>query len=294
MDVNSILNAVWNYGFNSLMDALGDCLAWIMKELTFGSSALFDNKFIQLFLSLVQSVGWLLFIVGAVVAVLELGVKYKSDGSGADFHGLGMNLIKGLFAVALYVTVPVLLLQGCMYLSNTFLSSAGDMVELDLGDAINNGEGAVTPGNIFSSVGGTLIMYGILLYAVLKVFFGTIKRGGTLLVIITVGTFHMFSIPRGYTDAFNGWCKQVVALCFTVFMQSILLVGTFYMVTYEPNNVWIYCGTALVAAEVPRLAQQFGLDISTKNNLSQAFSMLSSAMMISNHMRRPPKPAAAK
>lgn len=291
MDINSMLNQVWNYGFSMLMDSMGDALGWIMKELTFGSSALFDNKFIQLFLSLVQSVGWLLFIVGAVVAVLELGVKYKSDGSGADFHGLAMNLIKGLFAVALYVTAPVLLLQGCMYLSNTFLSGAGDMVSYDFG---SSDYGDITPANIFSSIGGTLIMSFILLYSVCKVFFGTIKRGATLLVIITVGTFHMFSIPRGYTDAFNGWCKQVVALCFTVFMQSILLVGTFYMVTYEPNNVWIYCGTALVAAEVPRLAQQFGLDISTKNNLSQAFSMLSSAMMISNHMRRPPKPAAAK
>ena len=33
----------------------------------------------------------------------------------------------------------------------------------------------------------------------------------------------LFSLPRGYADGFTQWCKQVVALCLTTFMQTTLL-----------------------------------------------------------------------
>ena len=32
----------------------------------------------------------------------------------------------------------------------------------------------------------------------------------------------MFSIPRGYTDGFANWCKQVAATCLTAFLQTTI------------------------------------------------------------------------
>ena len=48
-------------------------------------------------------------------------------------------------------------------------------------------------------------------YAVIKVFFGNLKRGGILLIQIAVGSLYMFSVPRGYIDGFTQWCKQAVS-----------------------------------------------------------------------------------
>ena len=50
-------------------------------------------------------------------------------------------------------------------------------------------------------------------YAVIKVFFANLKRGGILLIQIAVGSLYMFSVPRGYGDGFTQWCKQGVGLC---------------------------------------------------------------------------------
>ena len=62
-------------------------------------------------------------------------------------------------------------------------------------------------------------------YAVLKVFFANLKRGGILLIQIAVGSLYMFSIPRGYVDGFTQWMKQVIGLCLTAFLQSTILVA---------------------------------------------------------------------
>ena len=59
-----------------------------------------------------------------------------------------------------------------------------------------------------------IIMFG---YSVIKVFFASLKRGGILLIQIAVGAMYMFSIPRGYTDGFVMWVKQVIATCLTAF-----------------------------------------------------------------------------
>ena len=43
------------------------------------------------------------------------------------------------------------------------------------------------------------------------------------MIQIAIGSLYMFSVPRGYNDGFNQWCKQVIALCFTAFMQTTLM-----------------------------------------------------------------------
>lgn len=65
-----------------------------------------------------------------------------------------------------------------------------------------------------------MLLFCIILmaYAVIKVFFANLKRGGILLIQIAVGSLYMFSVPRGYTDGFIQWCKQIIGLCLTAFL----------------------------------------------------------------------------
>ena len=120
-----------------------------------------------------------------------------------------------------------------------------------------------------------IIMFG---YCVIKVVLANIKRGGVLLCQIAVGSLYMFSVPRGFTDGFVSWVKQVIATCVTAFLQTtILYIG---LLTYMQHTL-LSVGICLSACEVPRIAQTFGLDTSMKVNImsiSSAVSMGSRAV----------------
>ena len=69
----------------------------------------------------------------------------------------------------------------------------------------------------------------LMAYAVIKVFFSNLKRGGILLIQIAVGSLYMFSIPRGYKDRTPGGDNargaRVIGLCLTAFLQATILVA---------------------------------------------------------------------
>ena len=84
------------------------------------------------------------------------------------------------------------------------------------------------------------------------------------MIQIAVGTLYMFSVPRGYTDGFNQWMKQVIAICLTAFLQTTL----FYLgLLTMSDHMVLGLGIMFAANEVPRIAQQFGLDSSVKVNM---------------------------
>ena len=120
-----------------------------------------------------------------------------------------------------------------------------------------------------------LLMIICLGYCVIKCFFSNIKRGGILLTQIAVGSFYLFSLPRGMTEGFTGWCKQIIALCFTTFMQTtLLLMG---LITMQSHPL-LGLGVMLAANEVPRIAQHFGLDTSTRVNMMSAVHTTTTAI----------------
>ena len=85
----------------------------------------------------------------------------------------------------------------------------------------------------------------------------------------------MFSVPRGYSDGFTQWFKQVIATCLTAFLQTTLLyLG---LMTFQ-DNMLLGLGVMLAANEVPRIAQQFGLDSSMKFNAVSVVQGTSSAI----------------
>lgn len=120
-------------------------------------------------------------------------------------------------------------------------------------------------------------------YCVIKIFFANIKRGGILLIQMAVGSLYMFSVPRGYADGFNQWMKQVAAICLTAFMQTTLLyLG---LLTF-PGNMLLGLGIMLAANEVPRIAQQFGLDSSVKVNMMSVVHATTTAVNLTRSVAR--------
>ena len=248
---------------------------------------LFRMSWVQAVLTFFHRLAWALYGTGLVVALFECGIEYTNGR--ANVKGVAINTLKGFLAASLFTTLPVELyalsvdLQGS--LSRALSGAGGGVGELagniisGLTDAGTLEEAALT--NVFGGFGSMtnpllllflLIMMG---YAVIKVFFANIKRGGILLIQIAVGSLYLFSVPRGYLDGFVQWCKQVVGLCLTAFLQVTILTAGLMVLT---ESALLGLGLMLSAGEVPRIAGAFGLDTSARANLSSAFYTVQSAV----------------
>ena len=107
------------------------------------------------------------------------------------------------------------------------------------------------------------------------VFFANLKRGGILLIQIAVGAMYMFSVPRGYTDGFIMWVKQVIATCLTAFLQSTMLVCG--LILFKDH--WLLgLGVMLAAGEIPRIAGLFGLETAARPNINGVVNTAQSAV----------------
>ncbi len=247
---------------------------------------LFKLTWVQSVVLFFDYLGWALFAVGLVVACFELGIECQ-NGRG-NIRGTALNAIKGFLAVGMFTTVPVelykfsvtlqgLLTAGITGSSQTF-GQLGNSIISSLGstDSIKNLAGKSDFG-LNAVTSPLLILFCIILmaYAIIKVFFANLKRGGILLIQIAVGSLYMFSVPRGYTDGFISWCKQIIGLCLTAFLQSTILIAGL-MVFRE--NCLLSLGLMLSAGEIPRIAGAFGLDTSTKANLTSTVYAAQSAI----------------
>lgn len=190
-------------------------------------------------------------------------------------------MIKGFLAVSLFSVVPVELYKLSVSLQGSFTAGITGLGK-DIGTVASEiiqslkdtatWQDAATSG-IFGGLGSItspifmiflLIMMG---YAVIKVFFANLKRGGILLIQIAVGSLYLFSVPRGYIDGFVGWCKQVIGLCLTAFLQATVLIAGLMVVK---DQALLGLGLMLSAGEIPRIAGQFGLETGTKANVMGA------------------------
>lgn len=275
---------IWEFAANPIMDALMD---WFYNQVVGFLGAFFaqmGNMGVELFeLEWVDAVvlffsqlGWALFGVSLVVSGFECGIEYIS-GRG-NIQQAALNAIKGFLAVNLFTVVPIRLYALSVSLQGTMtrgISGAGGGIG-DLGTAIIEELESVSlpelaTDGLWGGIGTNtpMIIFCIILmaYAVIKVFFANLKRGGILLIQIAVGSLYMFSIPRGFTDGFVQWMKQVIGLCLTAFLQATILVAGL-MVFRE--HALLGLGLMLSAGEVPRIAGTFGLDTTTRANIMSA------------------------
>ena len=239
---------------------------------------LFELDWVNAIVLFFSRLGWALFAVSVVVCAFECGIEY-SAGRG-NLQQCALNVIKGFLAVSLFTVVPVRLYALSVSLQGTFSAgltgygrSIGEVgqdiiTELSeiqaLSDAVNS-----THFGLAVITSPIMILFCVILmaYAVLKVFFANLKRGGILLIQIAVGSLYMFSIPRGYLDGFVGWMKQVIGLCLTAFLQSTILIAGLMIFR---DHALMGVGLMLSAGEVPRIAGNFGVDTTTKANVMSA------------------------
>lgn len=250
---------------------------------------IFDLDWIKATIQLFTLFGWALFIAGTVVAVFDTAIEYQNGR--ATIKTTAINVLKGFFACSLIGVLPVELYKFCISLQNTFshdLSSVfAGAQSIDLAGqstSVLQGSFAVTS-NIQINLFNILAMIAFA-YCVIKIFFANIKRGGILLIQMAVGALYMFSVPRGYTDGFNQWMKQVAAICLTAFMQTTLL---FLGLLTFPGNMLLGLGIMLAANEVPRIAQQFGLDSSVRVNMMSVVHATTTAVNLSRTVARAAK-----
>lgn len=241
---------------------------------------LFDMPWVQSIVLFFSYLGWALYVVGLVVSCFECGIEYQA-GRGGSIKDTALDAIKGFLAVSLFTTVPVELfrlavdLQASLTAGITGYGSGIDTLASGIIASLQDGGSLTDAANsgVFGGLGvitsPILVLFIIIMmgYAVIKVFFSNLKRGGILLIQISVGSLYMFSVPRGYGDGFVQWMKQIIGLCLTTFLQATILVAGLMVLS---DHCLLGLGLMLAAGEVPRIAGAFGLDTSTRANIMSA------------------------
>ena len=186
------------------------------------------------------------------------------ESGAANIRQTCVNVIKGFMAAALFAVVPQRLYELCIALQGSF---SYDLLGVFLSDTYSTiADSGLSVLYVLASDVSLFSLFFIILfgYCTVKVVFANIKRGGIMLCQIAVGSIYMIGIPRGFTDGFSSWCKQVIATCLTAFLQTVILyLG---LLTYTQHPL-IAVGICLSATEVPRIAQMYGLDTSVRVNM---------------------------
>ena len=251
---------------------------------------LFELNWVQAVVLFFTRLAWALYGVSLVVSGFEFGIEY-STGRG-NLQQTALNALKGFLAVSLFSVVPVRLYALSVSLQASFaaeITGLGNMPGFTLSElalaVLHDLAGAGSVSGVMDEAhfgpltitSGFMLIFCLILmaYAVIKVFFANLKRGGILLIQIAVGSLYMFSIPRGYLDGFVQWMKQVIGLCLTAFLQSTILVAGLMVLKDHPL---LGLGLMLSAGETPRIAGAFGLDTTTHANIMSAVYTVQSAV----------------
>ena len=272
------ISSLWDNTIGNVTDAVGDWIWETMFEWLFNliygavadlfefingtTSDIFELSWVQAFISLFHSLAWMLFVCGMIVAVFDTAIAYESGQ--ANIKGTCLNVLKGFMAASLATVVPQRLYSFCVATQGTFTHELLGNFIGDVSDSVAD-SGLKIIVALSSDVSLFSLFFIILFgYCTVKVIFANIKRGGIMLCQIAVGSLYLFGVPRGYTDGFYGWCKQVIATCLTAFLQTTILYLGLLSYTQHPL---LSIGICLSATEVPRIAQMFGLDTSVKVNM---------------------------
>ncbi|MDO4563331.1 MAG: DUF6045 family protein [Clostridia bacterium] len=226
---------------------------------------IFELSWIQAIIEFFRLFGWSMYVIALVVAVFDTAIAWQ-NGQG-NIKDAALGAIKGFFAVNLFTVLPIELYKLAIDIQNGLGSAMSGLYSGSISDLstlsiqqLTAFSAEINPFNLFS-----IIALG---YAVIKVFFANIKRGGIMLTNMAVGSLYIFGLTRGHFDGFVDWCKQVIALCITAFLQNSLLFAG--LLTFG-DHMLLGLGIMLAANEVPRIADRFGLDTSSRVNIMSTY-----------------------
>lgn len=234
------------------------------------------------FLALFQHLGYFLWAIGVILAILEAGINYQNGG--LMFKQFALNILKSFMSVNLFVKVPIALYTWTNSLTNSFTQNLFQYDTLYFNEAFTqnlidrlSGETTGLSDLFAEDITNTLLVLVFLVMMVvclISIGLQMIERGALLTIQIATGSLYMLGCPRGYDDGFWAWCKQVVAICFTAFLQRSLMVvslivannafGTSSNITGNMSDSTIIhmllaVGIIQAARKVPEIAREFGL-----------------------------------
>jgi len=266
---DTVLGQIVDWIYAQIISFLGEFFAMMGNM----GAELFEMSWMRAIVLFFSYLAWALYVTGLVVSAFECGIEYQS-GRGS-IKDTALNAIKGFMAVSLFTIVPVELYKLAITLQGTFTSGITGLTGADSGIGPMAAAALASIGDVLVSPVMGIFCVILMGYAVIKVFFANLKRGGILLIQIAVGSLYMFSVPRGYIDGFVSWSKQVVGLCLTAFLQATILIAGLMVFN---SKMLLGLGLMLAASEIPRIAGQFGLDTSTKANLMSTMYAAQTAM----------------
>ena len=282
---------IWEFSAGSVLDQMMDWLYGMLIGFLSEFLAMMNGMGAELFaLSWVEAIvlffsnlGWMLYAVGLVVACFECAIEYQS-GRGS-IRDVALNAMRGFFAVSLFSHLPVFLYREAVSLE-------GSLTAAIAGISMQNSSQGIAQAALESihvlenlALGAVVGIFCLFMmgYTIFKVFFSNLKRGGILLIMIAVGSLYMFSVPRGYLDGFTGWCKQVIALCLTTFLQSAILIAGLMVLREE---LLLGLGLMLSAGEIPRIAGNFGLETGTRASITGSMYAAQHALTLTRTIRQ--------
>ena len=274
---DTVLGQIMDWIYAQIIGFLGEFFAMMGNM----GAELFEMSWVQAIVLFFSYLAWALYGTGLVVSAFECGIEYQS-GRGS-IKDTALNAIKGFMAVSLFTIVPVELYKLAITLQGVFTSGITGLAAADSSISTMAAAALASIGDVLISPIMGIFCLILMGYAVIKVFFANLKRGGILLIQIAVGSLYMFSVPRGYIDGFVSWCKQVVGLCLTAFLQATILIAGLMVFN---SNMLLGIGLMLAASEIPRIAGQFGLDTSTRGNLMSTMYAAQTAMNITRTVVR--------
>ena len=256
---DKVLGEILDWVYGKIVEFLGEFLT-MMNGM---GTELFGFVWVQGIVEFFRCFGWALYGVGIVVAVFDAAMEYQS-GRTTAVRDTALGIMKGFLATSLFTTVPIELYKLCIDLQGSLSKGIAGVSHTDgISSMARAAMTALNGYGVFVSI-FLLVLMG---YSVVKIFFANLKRGGILLIQIAVGSLYLFSVPRGYTDGFYSWCRQIAGLCLTAFLQTTILIAGLMVWN---SNMLLGCGLMLSATEIPRVAQQFGMDTSTRANIMSA------------------------
>lgn len=236
-----------------------------LEFLVFGLEGLFKNHNVLVYETFLTVLAEALLVCGIGFAVSNWAISFN-EGNTENIFSTIKNCFLGLFTSLGFIVIPVNLLRFTAECCQLLIQGmALDTISDQLNDKINSD----------TTVLGIIIfpLFSIIvLICMIKIFLSNIKRGGVLLILISICPLHIFSIPRGHTDGLFSWCKQVLALCLTTFVQNFLVALGFLILASTTElsliNVVMAMGVILASTEAPRFMERFGMETSLNINLT--------------------------
>ena len=184
---DTILGQIVDWIYGQVMGFLGNFFA----EMGNMGVELFELSWVQSIVLFFSYLAWALYVTGLVVACFECGIEYSS-GRG-NLKETALCAIKGFMAVSLFTVVPIRLYELSVTLQASLtagITGYGTSIGEAATEIVNSLSGidsltGMTTGSYFGFASITspiMLLFCIILmaYAVIKVFFANLKRGGIL------------------------------------------------------------------------------------------------------------------